>query len=177
VLVATPIGHLLAGAAIGTLMSQRGNLPRAILIGGLAAIAADFDFIPGILMGNPGRFHHAQSHSVMFAVLAGVVAGLTARKARFHWASLVGFGYASHILLDFLTFDDSVPQGIPIFWPLLSDVFNSPVTFFLNAPWGSGLVLNAHNFELLVREVGILGLFFVAALLYARPRLRSLKEV
>jgi membrane-bound metal-dependent hydrolase YbcI (DUF457 family) len=175
--MATPIGHLLAGAAIGTLMSRGSHLPRAIVIGGLAAIAADFDFIPGILMGDRGRFHHAQSHSVTFAVLAGVLAALIAKKTRFHWASLVGLGYASHIILDFLTFDDSVPQGIPIFWPFLSDVFNSPITLFLNAPWGSGLVLNAHNFELLVREVGILGLFFVAALLYARPRLRSLKEV
>jgi membrane-bound metal-dependent hydrolase YbcI (DUF457 family) len=169
----TPIGHLLAGAAIGTLMSQGSNLPRTLLMGGLAAIAADFDFIPGILIGNPGRFHHAQSHSVTFAILAGVLAALIARKSRFKSAALVGLGYASHIILDFLTFDDSVPQGIPIFWPFLSDVFNSPVTLFLNAPWGSGLALNAHNFELLVREVGILGLFFVAALLYARPRLRS----
>jgi membrane-bound metal-dependent hydrolase YbcI (DUF457 family) len=175
--MATPIGHLLAGAAIGTLMSRRYNLPGAIFIGGLAAGAADFDFIPGILIGNPGRFHHAQSHSITFAVLAGVLAALIARKSRFHWASLVGLGYASHLILDFLTFDDSVPQGIPILWPFLSDVFNSPVTLFLNTPWGSGLVLNGHNFELLVREVGILGLFFVGALLYARPRLRSFKEV
>ena len=127
--------------------------------------------IPGILIGNPGRFHHAQSHSVTFAVLAGVLAALIAKKSRFHWALLVGLGYASHIILDFLTFDDSVPQGIPIFWPFVSDVFASPVTLFLNTSWGSGLVLKAHNFELLVREVGILGLFFVAALLYVRPRL------
>ena len=175
--MATPIGHLLAGAAIGTLMSRGSNLPRAIVIGGLAAIAADFDFIPGILIGNPGRFHHAQSHSVTFAVLIGLIAGLIARESRLRWGLLVGVGYASHLILDGLTFDDSAPHGIPILWPFLSDVFNSPVTLFLNAPWGSGLVLNAHNFELLVREVGILGLFFVAALLYARPRIRSFKEV
>ena len=101
--MATPIGHLLAGAAIGTLMSRGSNLPRAIFIGGLAAIAADFDFIPGILMGNPGRFHHAQSHSITFAVLAGVLAALIAKKSRVHWASLVGVGYASHLILDGLT--------------------------------------------------------------------------
>jgi membrane-bound metal-dependent hydrolase YbcI (DUF457 family) len=174
--MATPIGHLLAGAAIGTLMSRGSKLPRAIFIGGLAAIAADFDFIPGILIGNPGRFHHAQSHSITFAVLAGALAALIARKSRFHWASLVGVGYASHLILDLLTFDDSVPQGIPIFWPFLNDVFNSPVTLFLNSPWGSGLVLNAHSFELLLREIGILGLFFVGALLHSRSRLRSFKE-
>jgi len=173
--MATPIGHLLAGAAIGTLMSQGSSLRRAIFVGGLAAVAADFDFIPGILIGDPGYFHHAQSHSVTFAVLAGVLAALIARKSRFHWASLVGLGYASHLILDFLTFDDSVPYGIPIFWPLSNDRLNSSVTLFLNSPWGSGLVLNAHSVELLLREFGILGLFFLAAL-YARPRLHLFKE-
>jgi hypothetical protein len=169
--MATPIGHLLAGAAIGTLMSRGSNLPHAIFIGGLAAIAADFDFIPGILIGNPGRFHHAQSHSVMFAVLAGVVAGLTARKARFHWASLVGLGYASHLILDILTFDDSVPHGIPIFWPFLRDVFQSPVTLFPNVAWGSGSLITAQNLDLLIRELGLIGSLFVGALYCMRRRL------
>src|SRR5918994_6604712 len=118
--MATPIGHLLAGAAIGTLMSRGSNLRRAIFVGGLAAIAADFDFIPGILIGNPGRFHHAHSHSITFAVLAGMVAALIARESRLQWALLVGVGYASHLLLDGLTFDDSVPHGIPLLWPFVS---------------------------------------------------------
>src|SRR5688572_30287448 len=111
--MATPIGHLLAGAAIGTLISRGSNLPRPIFIGGLAAIAADFDFIPGLVIGNPGRFHHAQSHSITFAVLIGLIAGLIARESRLRWALLVGVGYASHLILDGLTFDDSAPHGIP----------------------------------------------------------------
>jgi hypothetical protein len=166
--VATPIGHLLAGAAIGTLMSQGGSLPRAILIGGAAAIAADFDFIPGILMGNPGRFHHAQSHSVSFAVLAGLGAGLIATESRLRWALLVGLGYASHLILDLLTFDDSVPQGIPIFWPFLLDVFQSPVTLFPNVAWGTGAIFTARNLDLLVREIGLIGSLFIGALWYVR---------
>ena len=169
--MATPIGHLLAGAAIGTLMSRGSNLPRAIFIGGLAAIAADFDFIPGILIGNPGRFHHAQSHSVTFAILAGVLAALIASKSRFHWASLVGLGYASHLILDFLTFDDSAPHGIPIFWPFVHDVFQSPITLFPNVAWGSRSLLTAQNLDLLIRELGLIGLLFVGALYCIRRRL------
>ena len=171
--MATPIGHLLAGAAIGTLMSRGSNLPRAIFIGGLAAVAADFDFIPGILMGDPGRFHHAQSHSVTFAVLAGVLAALIAKKSRLRWASLVGLGYASHIILDFLTFDDSVPQGIPIFWPFVRDVFQSPITLFPNVAWGSRSLITAQNLDLLIRELGIIGSLFVGALYCVRRHLHE----
>jgi hypothetical protein len=171
--MATPIGHLLAGAAIGTLMSRGSNLPRAIVIGGLAAIAADFDFIPGILIGNPGRFHHAQSHSVTFAVLAGIVAGLVATQSRLRWALLVGLGYASHLILDFLTFDDSVPQGIPILWPFVRGVFQSPITLFPNVAWGSHSLITTQNLDLLIRELGFIGSLFIGALCYMRRRLNQ----
>jgi membrane-bound metal-dependent hydrolase YbcI (DUF457 family) len=169
--MATPVGHLLAGAAIGTLMSRGSNLPRAIFIGGLAAIAADFDFIPGILIGNPGRFHHAQSHSITFAVLVGLIAGLIARESRLRWGLLVGVGYASHLILDGLTFDDSAPHGIPILWPFMRDVFQSPITLFPNVAWGSRSLITAQNLDLLIRELGLIGSFFVGALYCIRRRL------
>jgi hypothetical protein len=171
--MATPIGHLLAGAAIGTLMSRGSNLPRAIVIGGLAAIAADFDFIPGILIGNPGRFHHAHSHSVTFAVLAGIVAGLVATQSRLRWALLVGVGYASHLILDGLTFDDSAPHGIPILWPFVRGVFQSPITLFPNVAWGSHSLITTQNLDLLIRELGFIGSLFIGALCYMRRRLNQ----
>ena len=171
--MATPIGHLLAGAAIGTLMARGSNLPRAIFIGGLAAIAADFDFIPGMLIGNPGRFHHAQSHSITFAVLIGIIAGLIATESRLRWALLIGLGYGSHLILDLLTFDDSAPQGIPIFWPFVRDVFQSPITLFPNVAWGSRSLITAQNLDLLIRELGFIGSLFIGALCYMRGRLNQ----
>jgi membrane-bound metal-dependent hydrolase YbcI (DUF457 family) len=172
--VATPIGHCLAGAAIGAVLSRRNDVPRTAAIGALAAIAADFDFLPGLIVGDPSHFHHAQSHSLTFALLATVVAMLMARDSRLRWGLLVGLAYASHIGLDFLTFDDSPPYGVPIFWPWSANVFHSPVTLFPNVPWGSGFVLSTHNVSLLIRELGRLGPVFLGSLFYARRRRRVL---
>jgi membrane-bound metal-dependent hydrolase YbcI (DUF457 family) len=174
--MATPIGHLLAGAAIGTFLSRGGDVPRTAAIGALAAVAADFDFLPGLMLGHLSRFHHQQSHSIMFALFAALLAMLFAKEARLRWASLVGLAYASHLALDLLTFDDSSPQGIPIFWPWSRAVFQSPVTLFPNVPWGSGFVLSAHNVNLLIRELGFLGPIFLGAFFYARRRHRVLQE-
>jgi hypothetical protein len=174
--MATPIGHLLAGAAIGTFISRGRDVPRTAAIGALAAIAADFDFLPGLLLGEPSRFHHVQSHSLIFAIFAALVAMVLAKEAKPYWALLVGLAYASHLALDLLTFDDSPPHGIPIFWPWSTMVFHSPVTLFLNVPWGSGFVLSAHNVSLLIRELGFLGPVFLGALFYASRRGRKILE-
>ena len=174
--MATPIGHLMAGAAIGSFMSRGNNLPFTASMGALAAIAADFDFLPGLFLGAPSRFHHAQSHSITFALLAGILALIWARKARLFWGILIGLAYASHLALDLLTFDDSPPHGIPIFWPWLTEAFHCPVTLFPNVPWGNGLALSTHNINLLIRELGFLGPLFIGALLYASYRRRKIWE-
>jgi inner membrane protein len=174
--MATPIGHLLAGAAIGTALSRGNNVLRTAAIGALAAVAADFDFLPGLMLGDLSRFHHQESHSILFALFAALLALLVAKEDRLRWAVLVGLAYASHLALDLLTFDDSPPHGIPIFWPWSTAVFQSPVTLLPNVPWGGGLVLSAHNVNLLIRELGFLGPLFLGALLYARRRRRVLQE-
>jgi membrane-bound metal-dependent hydrolase YbcI (DUF457 family) len=174
--MATPIGHFLTGAAIGTALSRGNDVFRTAAIGALAAVAADFDFLPGLMLGHLSRFHHQQSHSIMFALFAALLAMLFAKEGRWRWAVLVGLAYASHLALDLLTFDDSPPHGIPIFWPWSTEVFQSPVTLFPNVPWGGGLVLSAHNVNLLIRELGFLGPLFLGAFLYARRRRRVLQE-
>jgi inner membrane protein len=174
--MATPIGHLLAGAAIGTALSRGNDVPRAAAIGALAGIAADFDFLPGFMLGQLSRFHHQQSHSLMFALFATFLAMVFAKEGKLRWALLVGLAYTSHLALDLITFDDSPPHGIPIFWPWATEVFHSPVTLFPNVPWGSGFVLSAHNVNLLIRELGFLGPLFLGAYFYARRRRRVLQE-
>ena len=39
----------------------------------VGSIVPDFDFLPGILIGEPGAFHHGASHSLTSAVIFGVV--------------------------------------------------------------------------------------------------------
>ena len=174
--MATPIGHFLIGAAIGAVFSIGDKTRRSIALGAVAAMAADLDFIPGLLLGEPSRFHHAQSHSCAFALLAALLTMLVARNARLRWSLLIGLAYASHLALDLLTFDDSPPQGIPLLWPWSESVFQSPVMLLPNVLHKRSMLLSAHNFGIMAREVGFLGLLFVGALLFARRRRGLIQE-
>jgi membrane-bound metal-dependent hydrolase YbcI (DUF457 family) len=169
--MATPVGHFLIGAAIGAGLSHRDDTRRNMAVGGFVGMAADLDFIPGWLAGELSRFHHAQSHSLAFAVLAATLAMLIARQERLHWGLLVGLVYMSHLALDMLTYDDSPPQGIPLLWPWWSGVFLSPITLLPNVLHGKGQELSAHNVAVAAREIALLGSLLVGTLLFAR-RLR-----
>ena len=35
----------------------------------IAGVAPDFDFLPGILIGDPNRFHHGPTHSILAGIL------------------------------------------------------------------------------------------------------------
>jgi inner membrane protein len=119
-------------------------------------MAADLDFIPGLVLGQLNRYHHAQSHSLTCAVVAASIALLSTRDARLRWGLLVGLAYASHLALDLLTFDDSPPQGIPLFWPYSLKVFQCPVTLLPNVLHGNGMELSAHNMGVALREGALL---------------------
>ncbi len=99
-----------------------------------AANAPDLDFVPGLLIGNPNRFHHGVSHSIGFALLFAIVAALILRWREREWRwrhFLVFLGlYASHLALDYLSTDLSPPYGLPMFWPANDAYFKSPVPVF-----------------------------------------------
>jgi membrane-bound metal-dependent hydrolase YbcI (DUF457 family) len=155
--MATPVGHLLAGALIGAAYPAGPEVRRSAAAGALCAIAADLDFIPGGLMMQPARFHHAESHSLLFALAAGALAGLLARQGRWRWGVLTGMAYASHLLLDWVTFDDGPPIGMPLLWPLSGSLFQAPWTIFPDVRHSSGVPWSAHNFGVVALEIALLG--------------------
>ena len=129
-----PVAHSLAAAAIyvGLDADGRWQNVKRLLLAMVIAVAPDFDMIPGILIGEPARFHHGPSHSLGFVVVAAVVAALAA-SAIGGWplrmkalqgaaatAAMVGLLWASHIVLDAFTQDFRDPVGVPMFWPLSS---------------------------------------------------------
>ncbi len=167
--MATPLGHFLVGAGIGARLEPRGWLSRALLVGGLAGVAADLDFLPGLLTGAPAHFHHAQSHSVLAAIVVGGLIYLLARPRAVVWGLIGGVGYASHLLLDLVTADDSAPYGIPLLWPLSSTTFQSPVTLFPRVPH-SGEASFGHLVLLAATEIVLCGAFFAWSVRAARRR-------
>ena len=126
-----PVAHSLAGAAIYRGLDADGSWlgSRRVLLAIVLANAPDFDMIPGILMGEPNRFHQGPTHSLAFVAIAAAVAALGAAAGRV-WplragvaravtgtAMIVAALWASHLMLDAFTTDLSEPVGIAALWP------------------------------------------------------------
>ena len=129
-----PLAHSLAAAAVYKGLDADGRFIawKRLLLAVMIANLPDLDLIPGILVGEPNRYHHVGfSHSVIFAAVAAVVVGLAAAAVGRSWptacnrlsgaagtALMVGLLVGSHILLDTLNRDFRAPSGPPAFWPL-----------------------------------------------------------
>ena len=162
--MASPYGHTLVGLTILNLwrprlsMDLRGRYLYGWVI--LGASLPDLDFIPGLIMGQGGRFHHGIAHSIGFALLAslliGVGAGLVRRGHRFFEAAGLSASLVlSHLILDYFT---EASKGFPLFWPFTEALFLSPFSIFprVERTWGHprlwhqiGLCLFVESFFLL----------------------------
>ena len=163
--MATPIGHALVGGIFyftGN-RSQTVDVPL-LLVYAFFANAPDLDFLPGILMGDPGAFHHGITHSlgfgVLFAAVAATILAVTwQRFANYGLLKLALMGfllYASHLLVDFFTLDDSVPYGMPLFWPLSNHYAHAPIYIIPNV-LHSADQLGRHNLNVVFREMVVFG--------------------
>ena len=140
--MASPVGHLLLALSC-TGLRERSSDPRPALFWTVivtACWAPDLDFIPGMLVGEPNRYHGGASHSLTGALLfsSAVVLGFwrsTSNSIRL--GSMAFLAYASHLLGDWLTVDNGTPIGIPVFWPFSDIHFISPVTIFRNIQHGT----------------------------------------
>lgn len=128
-----PLAHSLAGVAVFKGLDADGTLAawRRLLLAVIIANVADLDLIPGIIVGDPDRFHHVGfSHSAVFAMVAALAAGGLAAVAGKRWpvvsrrlpavagtALMVGLLLLSHVLLDALNQDFRLPTGVPMWWP------------------------------------------------------------
>jgi inner membrane protein len=126
----SPVGHSLMGYIIyrATGNSAKVRSWPQIVACLLGANAADLDFVPGLVVGDLGRFHQGPSHSITFAILFALVAcPFFSRPLR---AFVIGFSlYLSHVLLDYLVQDPSPPLGVPFFWPLSDKYYMAPFAF------------------------------------------------
>src|SRR5918996_1228730 len=160
----SPIGHSLMGYIIHR-ATARPSSPHnwsAIALYLFAANAPDLDFIPGLFVGQPSRFHHGPSHSIGFAILFAAIASVCFRR-KTH-AFVMAFSlYLSHVLLDYLIQDPSPPHGVPLFWPFSYEYYMAPFAFFRRFDYASHSVesllspmLTLHNLLTVLLEVVLL---------------------
>lgn len=134
--MATPYGHALVGLSLLNLWFPKfSSEKRTWSLYGLIILGAclpDLDFIPGLLLGHGGRFHHGIFHSAGMAIVATlsvwiIVCGFQRNP---HWLKIGGLIFCltfSHLFLDFFT---EAPKGFPLFWPFSEAPYLSPVPIF-----------------------------------------------
>jgi len=128
--VATPLGHMCVGLAWAWIVDgSRATRGRAATSAACAALA-DLDFLPGLAIGDPARFHHGPSHSV--AVLTAMALGILACWSRIRPlekrdVALVLGAVLSHLVIDFFTDDPGIRRGLPLAWPLSTGRVLSPL--------------------------------------------------
>jgi inner membrane protein len=124
------------------------------LILGLVGMLPDIDLLFGI--------HSGPTHSIGAALIVVAATWLIQRATPRLPHSLppiaVGLAYASHILLDWLGEDTSVPHGVMALWPFTDDFFMSPISIMPSITrryWLPGFW--EHNLRALALELAILG--------------------
>jgi len=122
----TPILHAFTGYALYRSSKKKGekrNWKLAFLCVVLANLA-DFDMLPGALLGKAAIFHRGFSHSLGAAVICGLIVAtvfyLWKRTLFIHSFLLSSSVYFSHAVLDFL---NAVDKSVPILWPFSSKMY------------------------------------------------------
>lgn len=155
----TPVGHSLAGSAI-FIFSRTGDKSKSIkelLLYVLVSIMPDFDFIPGIFIGNPNYFHHGVTHSIGFAFLVALIAS---RIIKFNgypaWKNFSIFFslYMAHTIIDYFAVDTTGPFGEKLLWPFSNSYYLSSHPVFMGVKHSdlAGL-FSLYNIKVILYEI------------------------
>ena len=108
--------------------------------------------------------HRGPTHSIGAALIAGLAVGAFTRNGRIGAAAAAA--YATHILLDWLGADSSVPFGVMALWPFTTDHYLASTHVF-DSVWRRNETPDFwdHNIRTVAREVLIL--LPLAAIAYA----------
>jgi hypothetical protein len=140
-----PIAHSAFGLGcylvFGNAFDREASKGEKVLLAGFCVAVAnvpDLDFVPGILIGDPGRFHHGPSHSIAAALVGGLLLSFLLVKVLRGRISSSKIGICClcslliHPILDCFSMDSSEPYGVPLLWPFTETYFISPVSLFLD---------------------------------------------
>jgi len=178
--VPTPVGHVLAGVAVGQAANWNRPLTatpwRDMALFALISVLGDLDFLPGILAGQHDLYHHGVTHSLGAALAMGLAMAMIGwpRGRAWRWG-LTGFlVYFAHAALDAVGQDTSFPYGVPLWWPLSDEYVIADWAFFLDVrrtPFGWPVI--RHNLVAVALEIAVLG---PPAALIAWRRLRRARR-
>jgi inner membrane protein len=175
----SPLGHVLGGVAAGWLVAgapARGGrsaarVRTAMTYACLGALP-DIDLLIGV--------HRGPTHSIGAAVIAGIAVGVVrylgghprSMRATLTVAVACAAAFGSHVLLDWLSSDNSAPIGIMALWPLDHTYYASDLHVFMaiSRRYYHGWTFVWQNLLAIAREVAILGPIVAIVGVGRRPR-------
>lgn len=196
--MSSPVGHTLAGLSIcflyGALCSRIGGSGKlkkfcikyslkGLIFVAFVACLPDIDFVPGIFIGDINYFHHQGIHSLSFAIVLSFLILLISRMRKTEqslgWGLISLLLIISHLVIDWLTIDKSLPFGIRLLWP-----FSGKYFYFQNAflPYNVrsvsvASVFNVHNLRVVLSELAIyMPLMIISYFLYKMARKQCRKS-
>jgi inner membrane protein len=183
--MSSPIACSLAGYAVNNFFVTANKRERLslILLSIFMANAADLDFLPGLLVGNPPLYHRGITHSLVFAFIFSIgIAGaysIIRKKPFFAIFSLCFISYLTHLIIDFFAPYDSHYEpvhGLLLFWPISGERCISPVPVFLGIYHNASSspttlrwiesILTLPNLTAIVREIILIMPFVFLGYLY-----------
>lgn len=194
----SPIGHALAGFTLGLLIERPSNNPpsstglmvltgptgpqqlltRFTVLGALFAALPDAD----LLFAPVHRgWTHSFGASLLILIVAVAVTGQVNRSRRargrpqvrgaWRLAVLLSLAQASHIVLDWMGTDHSMPGGLQALWPLSREFYMSGWDFFPETERNFAKPeIIAMNAWALFFELVVLGPIALVAALFTRTR-------
>jgi membrane-bound metal-dependent hydrolase YbcI (DUF457 family) len=137
----SPVGHVIAGAACGWIVSGAPTGPRWLdracregALFGLLGALPDVD----LLVGRHSGPTHSLGAAVIVAVAALLALAIAGNRGRgFPGLPLIVFSvacfaaYGSHVLLDWLATDSTPPIGVMALWPVSRQHYASDLHLFM----------------------------------------------
>ena len=73
-----PFGHSLMGYSLYEAIpnGEKSFSWRMLIVYVVVANLPDIDFLPGLIQGNPNKYHHHFTHSITFCMLVGTIFAL-----------------------------------------------------------------------------------------------------
>jgi inner membrane protein len=174
----SPVGHTIAGLC-GYVLLARGVVPRHRMKLLLASVVLsnlpDIDFLPGLFWGSLGMFHRQATHSLVAALVSGLLVGILMKKRNFPawpWGLWAFSLYLSHIFLDMLI-DSS--RGVQFLWPFSRSYLSFPIAIFKGFDYSASSALGTiqvlfsfNNLLTVLWEIALMLPFVWLATIYAK---------
>jgi membrane-bound metal-dependent hydrolase YbcI (DUF457 family) len=151
----SPVGHLLAGAAVAWSTDPRADR-RLLLTAAVLAALPDLDLLTPLP-------HRTITHSLVAVAVITIVAAIVTRQVTsrpvMRVAVMCGLAYATHLALDWVSADRSPPRGFQALWPFSEQFYIAGWELF--GPTERRQIFSlptiTQNLVTVAREVAILG--------------------